>query len=178
MEILDKLSGQAVTSDDLQAADKAIDKAAGQMGRKLDTNGLKELIERNFEHPHWDAIAVNCLGCASCTMVCPTCFCTTMEDTTDLTGSMATRVRKWDSCFTLGFSYIYGGSIRESRMSRYRQWMSHKLSAWVDQFGTYGCVGCGRCITWCPIGIDITEEARVFRESENIDDASKHKKDV
>jgi ferredoxin len=100
-------------------------------------------------------------------MVCPTCFCTTVEDVTDVQGDHAERWRYWDSCFTLAFSYIHGGNIRNSAKSRYRQWMTHKLAAWMDQFGSSGCVGCGRCITWCPVGIDITEEARAIREGQN-----------
>jgi Fe-S-cluster-containing hydrogenase component 2 len=105
------------------------------------------------------------MSCANCTMVCPTCFCTNVEDASDLAGASAERWRRWDSCHTLDFSYIHGGSIRRSVSSRYRQWMTHKLGTWVDQFGETGCVGCGRCITWCPVGIDLTEEARILRES-------------
>ena len=96
-------------------------------------------------------------------MVCPTCFCTTVEDHTDLAGLEAERVKEWDSCFTMDFSYIHGGSVRKTTSSRYRQWMTHKLANWIDQFGTSGCVGCGRCVTWCPVGIDITAEAAVIR---------------
>jgi formate hydrogenlyase subunit 6/NADH:ubiquinone oxidoreductase subunit I len=114
----------------------------------------------------WDEVATRCLGCANCTMVCPTCFCTTVEDTTDLTGEVAERSRRWDSCFTLDHSYVHGGSVRASLKSRYRQWLTHKLSTWIDQFGTSGCVGCGRCITWCPVAIDITEEAAAIRATD------------
>ena len=96
--------------------------------------------------------------------MCPTCFCSSVEDANDLGGG-STRTRRWDSCFTLDHSYIHGGSVRQSGKSRYRQWMTHKLATWVDQFGTSGCVGCGRCITWCPVGIDITEEVRAIRET-------------
>ena len=119
----------------------------------------RHILARNLEHPHWDEVAGRCLGCANCTMVCPTCFCATVEDTTDLSGDVAERTRLWDSCFTVEHSYIHGGAIRTSAAARYRQWMAHKLSTWHEQFGTSGCVGCGRCITWCPVGIDITEEA-------------------
>ena len=139
--------------------------AAGQMGRSMDTKGLKELIYDNLEHPVWEAVASRCLGCTNCTMTCPTCFCTTVEDTTDIAGTTATRTRCWDSCFTWDFSYMHGASIRQSGRSRYRQWMSHKLASWQDQFDTIGCVGCGRCITWCPVGIDITEEVKNIRNS-------------
>jgi sulfhydrogenase subunit beta (sulfur reductase) len=170
--ILSKIPHKEAAENHLKAKGKAIEKAKSQMGRTLNTDGLDELLKRNFDHPNWQKIAGRCLTCGNCTMVCPTCFCTTTVDSTDLTGSLAIRSRQWDSCFTMDFSYIAGGSIRASAMSRYRQWMTHKLANWHDQFGMSGCVGCGRCITWCPAGIDITEEARVFRESEHIDSTS------
>jgi ferredoxin len=141
-------------------------RTVSQMGRTLDTNDLKNLLYHNYEHPRWNDVASRCLNCTNCTMVCPTCFCTTVEDVTDLTGQHIERVRKWDSCFTVDFSYIHGGSVRSSAKARYRQWMVHKLAAWIDQFGSSGCVGCGRCITWCPVGIDITKEAKAIREPE------------
>ncbi|MBZ0254314.1 MAG: 4Fe-4S dicluster domain-containing protein, partial [Candidatus Methylomirabilis sp.] len=134
-----------------------------QMGRSLNTDGVKELLYANAEHPRWAETAERCLSCANCTMVCPTCFCSTVEDVSDLSGEAAERRRKWDSCFTMDFSYLVGGSVRGSGAARYRQWMTHKLGSWIDQFGTSGCVGCGRCIAWCPVGIDITEEAEALR---------------
>jgi ferredoxin len=149
-----------------EAAARVIERTASQMGRKMDSRGVKELLYRNLEHPRWDDVASRCLSCANCTMVCPTCFCTTVEDVTDLSGDHAERWQQWDSCFTQAFSYIHGGSVRPSTKTRYRQWMTHKLATWFDQFGTSGCVGCGRCITWCPVGIDITEEVRAIRESD------------
>ena len=133
------------------------------MGRTLDTADIKQLLYRNREHPRWDDVAGRCLACTNCTLVCPTCFCTTVEDVTNLSGEQAERQRRWDSCFTMDFSYIHGGYIRPSVKARYRQWMTHKLASWIDQFGTHGCVGCGRCITWCPVGIDITAEAAAIR---------------
>jgi ferredoxin len=145
------------------AADSAVAHAAARMGRRLDTDGIRDLLLANLEHPRWDDVAARCLSCANCTMVCPTCFCTTTEDGSDLAGASAERSERWDSCFTMDFSYIHGGSVRASPKSRYRQWMTHKLATWWDQFDTSGCVGCGRCITWCPVGIDITEEARAIR---------------
>jgi sulfhydrogenase subunit beta (sulfur reductase) len=157
-------------SDEEQArAEQIVARTATQMGRVMETADIKELLYRNYEHPRWEDVASRCLTCANCTMVCPTCFCTTVEDVTDLTGEHAERWRRWDSCFTVDFSYIHGGSVRATPRSRYRQWMTHKLATWIDQFGTSGCIGCGRCITWCPVGIDITEEVRAIRETEAAD---------
>jgi len=133
--------------------------------RKLETKDLAELLRDDFDHPQWDNIASRCLACGNCTMVCPTCFCVTVEDTTDVTGQHAERWRKWDSCFTLGFSHIHYGSVRLSTKSRYRQWLTHKLSYWNDQFGSAGCVGCGRCIAWCPVGIDLTKEIAAMQSA-------------
>jgi len=149
-----------------RAPDEAAERAAAQMGRTMETDGIKELLYRNLEHPRWDEVSERCLTCGNCTMVCPTCFCTTVEDVTDLAATETERVREWDSCFTMDFSYVHGGSVRSSPRSRYRQWMTHKLATWIDQFGTSGCVGCGRCITWCPVAIDITEEAAVIRATD------------
>jgi len=162
-DVLDMLPRRAADAADIAAADAAIARAATEMGRKLDTDGIRDLLVENPDHPRWDEVAARCLTCGNCTMVCPTCFCTTTEDSSDLAGGSAERSQRWDSCFTLDFSYIHGGSVRSSSKARYRQWMTHKLATWWDQFDTSGCVGCGRCITWCPVGIDITEEARAIR---------------
>jgi len=151
---------------DLEAARALVARAEGRMGRELDTDGLKDLLYRRYEDPRWDEVAKRCLGCANCTMVCPTCFCATVEDETDLLGTATERRRIWDSCFSQEFSYVHGGSVRTSGGARYRQWITHKLATWHDQFGVSGCVGCGRCITWCPVGIDITAEARAVRQGE------------
>jgi ferredoxin len=163
-EILKQVPNHPATRDDVEIAERIVKKCADEMGRRLDTTDLKNLLYTNAEHPRWEAVAARCLSCANCTMVCPTCFCTTVEDVTDLTGAQAERWRKWDSCFTMDFSYIHGGSVRQSTRARYRQWLTHKLAAWHDQFGASGCVGGGRCITWCPVGIDLTEEVRLLRE--------------
>jgi formate hydrogenlyase subunit 6/NADH:ubiquinone oxidoreductase subunit I len=136
-----------------------------QMGRHLDTEGLAERLQETYGSARWEQVAKRCLSCANCTMVCPTCFCTTVEDTASLTGDHAQRWQRWDSCFTSDFTYIHGGAVRKSTASRYRQWLLHKLSTWQQQYGVSGCVGCGRCITWCPVGIDITEEARELQKA-------------
>lgn len=162
-DVLAHVPHQPASDEDVADADAVIAHTADNMGRQLETTGLKELLQGNLTHPQWEKIAERCLSCGNCTMVCPTCFCTTVEDHSDLAGMTAERVKEWDSCFTQDFSYIHGGSVRKTTSSRYRQWMTHKLANWIDQFGTSGCVGCGRCVTWCPVGIDITVEAAAIR---------------
>jgi ferredoxin len=165
-EVLAELPSREATPADLAAATASVESAAGRMGRTMEAGDLRDLLARNLEHPRWDDVAERCLTCGNCTLVCPTCFCSAVEDETDLTGEEAGRFRVWDTCFSVDYSFIHGGAIRPSGRSRYRQWMTHKLGTWHDQFGSSGCVGCGRCITWCPVGIDITEEVAAIRATE------------
>lgn len=164
--LLEEVPYHPAQPSQIEAASQKVQRATQEMGRNLDTSGLKELLYRNYENPLWDEVASRCLTCGNCTMVCPTCFCTSVQDSTDLSGQKAERWRRWDSCFSVNFSYIHGGSLRPSPKARYRQWLTHKLASWQDQFGSSGCVGCGRCITWCPVGIDLTQEVKAIRESE------------
>ena len=168
VELLKLVPSKEASETDIAAGRSKTEQAAQAIARTLEIEGLPQYLKSGVDHPRWDNVAHRCLSCGNCTQVCPTCFCSTVEDVTDLTGTEAHRTRKWDSCFTLEFSYIHGGSVRTSTKSRYRQWLLHKLGTWVDQFGTMGCVGCGRCITWCPVGIDITEEAHALRQQQSV----------
>jgi ferredoxin len=168
-EVLGELPRREAERDDVEAAGAAVAGAASRMGRTLDPTDLRGLLARTLEHSRWDDVAERCLTCGNCTLVCPTCFCSSVEDVTDLAGGEAERWRSWDSCFSLDHSYIHGGHVRTSGRSRYRQWLTHKFGTWHDQFGTSGCVGCGRCITWCPVAIDVTEELAALRVEE-VDD--------
>jgi sulfhydrogenase subunit beta (sulfur reductase) len=165
-ELLRELPRRPAAEADLDAAEAAVAGAAERMGRTVDTDDLPGLLARTLEHERWDDVASRCLTCGNCTMVCPTCFCTSVEDATDLTGDDAERTRVWDTCFSVDHSYIHGGAVRPSGRSRYRQWLTHKFGTWHEQFGTSGCVGCGRCLTWCPVGIDVTEELAALRLGE------------
>jgi ferredoxin len=163
--LIHELPVSSSTTAQQHAAEVERQRAIDQMTRRLDTDGIRDLLLGNVNHPQWEDVATRCLSCSNCTMVCPTCFCSTVEDVTDLTGDHVTRERRWESCFNIDFSYMNGGVVRNSIRSRYRQWLTHKLATWHDQFGTSGCVGCGRCITWCPTGIDLTAEVAVIRAS-------------
>jgi sulfhydrogenase subunit beta (sulfur reductase) len=164
-EVLEEIPRRPAAPRDLEHAHRVVSEAERQIEKNLDTAGLAEALLENPEHPRWDDAAERCMACSNCTMVCPTCFCSTIEDSGDLSGETAERWRAWDSCTTQEFGFIHGGSVRQSRRSRYRQWVTHKFAGWTEQFGSHGCVGCGRCITWCPVGIDITEEASAVRDT-------------
>ena len=162
-EIIERVPCRAATGEELGAAARILRDTEQQIHRRLDTSDLPELLYKNLEHPRWDDVAVRCLSCTNCTMVCPTCFCHSLEDVPDLSSQRSERVRVWDSCFNLEHAHTAGGNMRPEIRARYRQWLTHKLASWVDQFGVSGCVGCGRCITWCPVAIDITEEVAAIR---------------
>ncbi len=164
-EVLSSVATDPAYGPDLEERDRVLAGAVGAIDRRLETEGLAALLARNLDHPRWAEVAERCLACGNCTLVCPTCFCSDVRDTTDLSGGVR-RERTWASCFDLDHSYMGGGPVRASTSSRYRQWLTHKLSTWWDQFDTSGCIGCGRCIAWCPVGIDITEEAAAIRETD------------
>ncbi len=146
---------------DPSAVDGARDIVAGArraMGTPTDMSAVHAALQAAPDHPGWALVAERCLACTNCTLVCPTCFCTSVIERSELDGTTSTSERTWDSCFTDGFARVAGGSFRPQTKDRYRQWLNHKFSTWWDQFGESGCVGCGRCIAWCPAGIDVREE--------------------
>ncbi len=157
-QVLAAVPHRAATVVEADDARADVEAATYLMGREMPATDLRALLVRSRESPQWEEVASRCLTCGNCTMVCPTCFCTSTEDVSDLTGEHVQRWQHWSSCFEFDFTYIHGGSVRQSGASRYRHWLTHKLGTWHDQFGMSGCVGCGRCIAWCPTGIDITEE--------------------
>ena len=161
-ELLAELSLTVASKRLVEEATHRIDACARSQVRRVDRSRLPQALYDAHEHPRWDVVAARCLACGNCTMVCPTCFCHRAEEPADLTQQYSEHLRLWDSCFTQEHGYIHGKNIRPTTKDRYRMWLTHKLASWVDQFGTSGCVGCGRCITWCPVGIDLTEELPVL----------------
>jgi ferredoxin len=157
-EIVNELSLAPASATQVRDTEQQIEACAISQVRRVDRSLLPQALYDAHEHPRWDDVAARCLACGNCTMVCPTCFCHTIEETPDLTYQRSEHSRLWDSCFTQDHGYIHGKNIRPTTKDRYRMWLTHKLASWIDQFGGSGCVGCGRCITWCPVGIDLTEE--------------------
>lgn len=161
--LLASIAAGAPPAGMIERASSAVDDCARNMRRNFDASGLRELLPARAEHPRWKEVAARCLSCGNCTMVCPTCFCHSVDDVTDIRGTSTERVRSWASCFSPDHARIHGANFRPTTRERYRQWLTHKFATWFDQFGTSGCVGCGRCITWCPTGIDPTEEIDALR---------------
>ncbi len=163
-QVLTRLASAVVDEHDLAAVRSVAEAATQSMGVRLDGAALPTLLADADDSPHWQVVAERCLSCGNCTMVCPTCFCSTFSDHTGLTadGSAVVetvREQSWASCFQLDHSALGGRAVRATTADRYRQWLTHKLATWQEQFGTTGCVGCGRCTVWCPAGIDIVQEA-------------------
>jgi len=162
LELLERLELDDASESQILAAQQQQQNAAEQQSRTLPSRHLQQPLFANLTHPRWEEVGERCLACGNCTSVCPTCFCHSEQERPALDGSSSEHVREWDSCFTPGHSYIHGIVIRAETPQRYRQWLTHKLGSWHEQYGRSGCVGCGRCISWCPVGIDITEETTVI----------------
>jgi sulfhydrogenase subunit beta (sulfur reductase) len=162
--VLEALDLETATAECVRHEEEALRRCAEGMQRSMKTSDLPDLLYRNLEHPRWDDVAERCLSCANCTMVCPTCFCHDERDEPSPDGLRSLRVREWDSCFSREHAHVHGKNYRPHIRQRYRQWLVHKVASWIDQYGVSGCVGCGRCITWCPVGIDLTEEVAAIRE--------------
>ncbi len=170
--VLDTVESKSADQEQVELAAETERQVREAITRRVDAHAARSALRDNPEHPRWNEVAERCLACGNCTMVCPTCFCSTVEERNQFQGEEGdetmSRDRVWDSCFTSDFTHLHGGSVRASTMSRYRQWLTHKFSSWFDQFAQSGCVGCGRCITWCPVAIDVTEEiAAIAKQPEH-----------
>jgi len=162
-EIVKKLDYREVREEEIEEAKRIEENCIKSLKRKLDTEDFPEILYKNIESDIWDEIGKRCFACTSCTQVCPTCFCFDIVERNDVNEGISEKIRVYDSCFNPSFATVHRFNIRESIASRYRQWYMHKFAYWVDQFGEFGCVGCGRCITWCPASIDVTEEEKKIR---------------
>lgn len=156
--VLEQLALAPASAAQRDSAIRQNQRAVSAQTRQLPSRNLHDVLFAQLAHPRWQEVAERCLSCGNCTSVCPTCFCHQEVEQPQLDGTRSDHVREWDSCFTQGHSYIHGIVVRSETKFRYRQWLTHKLGSWHEQYGRSGCVGCGRCLTWCPVGIDLTEE--------------------
>ncbi|EKD71092.1 MAG: hypothetical protein ACD_46C00274G0002 [uncultured bacterium] len=169
--IINHLHLQPAYDFQCKVAIENVENAAAMQTKRIpldNTRGLRDLLFSNLDHPRWNEVAERCLSCGNCTAVCPTCFCHSEVEKPSLDGTCSEHQREWDSCFTEGHSYMTGKAVRDDTSKRYRQWLTHKVGSWFDQFDTSGCVGCGRCVTWCPVGIDLTEELSAISGESNV----------
>ena len=159
--LAENLPLRPATADEIFTAQQRM-QTATQQTRQLPA---KPLLYERLNHPHWQTLGEQCLACGNCTAVCPTCFCHQTIEQPELDTSHSSHERWWDSCFNQGHSYIHGWQVRSTPAEYYRQWLTHKLTGWQEQFGRSGCTGCGRCITWCPAGIDLTAAVEALYEN-------------
>ncbi|MCX7785126.1 MAG: 4Fe-4S dicluster domain-containing protein [candidate division WOR-3 bacterium] len=122
----------------------------------LDLTAMPDIMELNYESPIWNKLGEKCLSCGACSMVCPTCPCYNVTDQIRPNQKNGRRMRNWDSCMFKPFALVAGGhNFREDRSQRVRLWYTHKLKAFITEFGKAACVGCGRCIDTCPVDINV-----------------------
>ena len=134
---------------------------------KVKVEGLPQRVDELFEQEDfWKPLGDKCLGCGNCTMVCPICVCFNVVDEVNADLKSGRRVRTWDACTLPAFSLVAGGlNFRPKILQRIRNWYYDKFKIFPDEVGRLGCVGCGRCVKYCPAGIDIREEiARMWGE--------------
>ncbi len=162
-ELVRDLRAEVARDEDYQVKHRRLEDAAANARTTLETEDLPRLMSEGHGHPYWREISDKCFGCANCTSVCPTCYCADIFDETDFSLTETRRKRRWSWCFLMEFGAVHGGNFRERRIDRLRQFMQHKLNFSVGQYGRFHCVGCGRCIVWCPANIDIAQTGRTIR---------------
>ncbi len=139
-------------------------RAKKSMSPAFETTNLKGTLDQIFESDYWEKIAESCLGCGICTFLCPTCFCFDIVDEVQRNE----RVRNWDTCmFRIYSQEASGHNPRPTRSERTRQRLMHKFSYWLDHIGKIGCTGCGRCVRYCPVGLDIRAMLRAASNFES-----------
>jgi sulfhydrogenase subunit beta (sulfur reductase) len=155
------------------AAAEAAVKKANELGVDLgaDLSALKRNMDPAFDDGRWEELTVSCLGCGACTYLCPTCHCFDIADESRL--YKGRRIRTWDSCqFPLFTRHASGHNPRKNKKERLRQRFMHKYSYAVENTGAALCVGCGRCISGCPVNLDIRDVVRCFAKETTRETAS------
>jgi formate hydrogenlyase subunit 6/NADH:ubiquinone oxidoreductase subunit I len=159
--LLRKAEGGAPLRDDQKRGMEEVKRSADKkVSSKVPTDRLRsKVVNQLFEAPFWEEVAFACVNCGTCTFLCPTCWCFDIQD--ELMGKQGDRLRNWDSCmFPLFTLHGSGHNPREKKLQRVRQRFMHKLKYYVDKYETgVQCSGCGRCVRYCPVNIDIRQVA-------------------
>ncbi|WP_455393108.1 4Fe-4S dicluster domain-containing protein [[Eubacterium] cellulosolvens] len=144
------------SADQLQNRDMICEQIKSKQTRKVEISGKPEKLGKIFESKYWEEVARKCLGCGICTYLCPTCYCFDITD--ERHGAVGERVRTWDSCMYSEYTvHASGYNPRPARMNRLRNRVFHKYKYYPDLYNMFGCTGCGRCIRYCPVNIDIID---------------------
>ena len=135
----------------------------------IDFEAMPDLMELKYNDPLWEDLGAACLACGSCTNVCPTCNCYNVIDRPVLGKNYSNISRCWDACTLENYSGVAGGeNFREKRGDRLKLWYTHKLQAYISKYGKPACVGCGRCVATCPVGINVYTVSKSL-EGEEVD---------
>ncbi len=164
-KLIDHLPVETVSKQSWQEQDDILKRAKQKIQRAFNPEKVAKKLQQRLHDNIWQDIAEKCLACGNCTLVCPSCFCSKQGDEMPLAGNKVEHIQYWDSCFSEQHSYLGGIVIHQNIADRYKQWINHKLNWWFEQYGRSGCVGCGRCISWCPTGIDFFQQARALTEN-------------
>lgn len=164
-KIIDKTSSLCtpVSAEESKQKKQLSQISKNKIKRQIDLNDIPEKLAGIFEHPIWKKFASNCIGCGICTYSCPTCYCFDMQDETK--ARQGRRVRVWDSCMFPEYTlHASGHNPRPTRTERLKNRIYHKFKFNIDNFGVTSCVGCGRCITLCPVNVDLIENLLAIKE--------------
>lgn len=166
-KIIEKTSSLCTptSTEDNKQKDQLAKISEGKIKRQIDLDGIPEKLSNIFEHPIWKQQSMKCIGCGICTYTCPTCYCFDMQDET--VARKGRRVRVWDSCMFAEYTlHASGHNPRSTKKERLRNRIYHKFKFNIDNFGVASCVGCGRCISLCPVNVDLIENLLAIKEAE------------
>ena len=158
-----KFFDETITNEDIAKYSQWRKKRDEMFKTSIDFDSMPDFMELAYNSEIWDELGAKCLSCGSCSMVCPTCNCYNVFDDLDIPDYSGERYRVWDSCMFKEYSLVAGGhNFREARSQRLKLYYTHKLKAYIGQYGKPSCVGCGRCIETCPVNINILTVAKAL----------------
>jgi sulfhydrogenase subunit beta (sulfur reductase) len=163
------LFNENITDKDIQRFMARREERDKAYTNEINFAAMPDMMELKYNDPLWEKLGNACLACGSCSNVCPTCNCYNVGDRPVLGSDSSLINRCWDACTLEGYSMVAGGeNFRERRSDRLKLWYTHKLQAYISKYGKPACVGCGRCITTCPVDINVKTVAKSL-DGEKVD---------